>query len=468
MQVEMRRGFSRFIELIHLAGDLLLLNAAFIIAYIVKFDKALLQEVNDHYFILHVFFNILWIVLVMVLNTYNTDRVTKWEKIIWNIFKSVGLHILLVVGFIFSIKGFYYSRGQLAIAYLLFTVLLLCWRMLFVWLLRLYRKAGMNYRNIIIIGAGSAGNRIYNYFVSDNTHGYVVKGFFDDNPDMALKKELILGMEWEVENYIKKEKVDEMYCALPFTAVRKIRSLMVLADNNLIRFKIVPDFRSFFNKKVNVENYNGVPVFSIRKEPLENVFHRIVKRTFDIGFSFLVLIPFLCFIVPIVGVLIKLSSSGPVFFMQKRSGRDNKEFVCIKFRTMELNNDADTAQASKKDARITKIGKFLRKTNMDELPQFLNVLIGNMSVVGPRPHMIKHTIEYAHIIDKFMVRQLVKPGITGLAQVNGFRGATETPRKMIRRVRYDLWYVENWSLLLDLKIILLTVYNMFKGEENAY
>ena len=171
---------------------------------------------------------------------------------------------------------------------------------------------------------------------------------------------------------------------------------------------------------------------------------------------------------PVLAILIKLNSKGPIFFVQDRSGEDNRSFKCIKFRTMQVNSDADKKQATKEDARITKIGAFMRKTNLDELPQFFNVLWGNMSVVGPRPHMLTHTEEYRKRIDNYLVRHYAKPGITGWAQVNGFRGETKTLDAMEGRVKHDIYYIENWSFLLDLKIVWLTVWNMIRGEENAY
>jgi len=189
---------------------------------------------------------------------------------------------------------------------------------------------------------------------------------------------------------------------------------------------------------------------------------------FDIVFSLFVIVFIFPWLYPLLAIAIKMSSPGPIFFVQKRSGRLNHEFDCYKFRSMSVNKDSDRKQATAGDARITMVGRFLRKSNLDEMPQFINVLLGNMSIVGPRPHMLKHTKEYSQIIDKFMVRHLVKPGITGWAQVNGFRGATTEPRYMMKRVRYDLWYVENWSFFLDIQIIFMTVYNMIKGEKNAF
>jgi len=217
-----------------------------------------------------------------------------------------------------------------------------------------------------------------------------------------------------------------------------------------------------------VDFLKEIPVLMLRKEPREDVSNRFKKRLFDIIVSSLIILFVLSWLVPLLALLIKLESKGPVFFTQARTGKDKKTFLCFKFRSMYVNKQANSRQASKNDNRITRIGRILRKTNLDEFPQFYNVLSGQMSIVGPRPHMLKHTDEYAQMIGKYMVRQFLKPGITGLAQVNGFRGETRTLGQMQKRVEYDLWYMENWSIYLDLKIVFLTAYNMIRGEKNAF
>lgn len=212
----------------------------------------------------------------------------------------------------------------------------------------------------------------------------------------------------------------------------------------------------------------NVPVLSIRREPLELRENRILKRIFDIVFSLLFLTTLFPFIYLIVGLAIKISSPGPIFFKQKRSGEDGREFWCYKFRSMRVNSECDTLQATECDPRKTCIGEIIRKTSIDELPQFINVLKGDMSVVGPRPHMLKHTKEYSQLINKFMVRHFVKPGITGWAQVTGYRGETKELWQMEGRVSRDIWYIEHWTFILDLYIIYKTVYNAICGEKEAY
>jgi Undecaprenyl-phosphate glucose phosphotransferase len=268
----------------------------------------------------------------------------------------------------------------------------------------------------------------------------------------------------EAKAYVQQEKIDEIYCSLSGLEAEQVSDLMNFADNNLVRFKVVPDFRGFLSRKVKIDFYDLVPVLSMRREPLQNGFNRLLKRVFDILFSTLVILIVFPVALLVFAPLIKLSSRGPVFFRQLRSGENNEEFYCFKFRTMQVNREADTLQATKGDARITKIGAFLRKTSLDELPQFYNVLIGNMSVVGPRPHMLKHTEEYGKLIDKFMVRHLVKPGVTGWAQVNGYRGDTRNSALMEKRVEYDVWYLENWSILIDVKIVIITAWQVVAGK----
>ena len=463
----MIKGLSKFIKLVHFIGDVLLLNFSFLLAYYFKFPGNIFLNFDLHYFFLIIVFNCIWIILVLLLKLYEIHRVNKIEAILLHLTKSIFLHALLILSFIVTTKAFYFSRKQLLFSYLIFGFLVLIWRFTVVYFLKLFRSVGGNFKQVIIVGSGASGNQLYNYLKKDVSSGYKFLGFFDDNPLNTLHPELILGSTADVNIFSLQNKVDEIFCALPLTATKKIRELVTFADNNLIRLRIVPDFRGFLNKKVNMDFFDDIPILSLRSEPLENVFNRFFKRTFDIVFSLSVIITLFPIIFPIFSLIIKLTSKGPVFFVQKRSGRNNEEFYCFKFRTMKINNQSETSQSVKGDERITKFGNFLRKSSLDELPQFINVLLGNMSVVGPRPHMLKHTMEYSLLIDKFMVRHLVKPGITGWAQAHGYRGPTTNPKYMIKRVRYDMWYIENWSLLLDFKIVILTVFNLIKGEENA-
>jgi putative colanic acid biosynthesis UDP-glucose lipid carrier transferase len=262
--------------------------------------------------------------------------------------------------------------------------------------------------------------------------------------------------------------VSELYIVTKPDFILDLNYFFKLGDKHCMRLKFVPDFSSISKKHFRASNFNNFHVILPRYEPLQNAYNRLVKRTFDLLFSVLVIVLILSWLYPLLSFLINKQSKGPVLFKQMRTGKKNEPFCCYKFRSMYINIGDESQQAKKGDVRITPIGKFIRRTSLDEMPQFFNVFIGNMSVVGPRPHMIKHTTDYNDHINNFMVRHFVKPGITGLAQVSGLRGETKTVADMKRRVSKDIEYVQHWSLLNDIKICFLTVIVTLKGDENAF
>jgi exopolysaccharide biosynthesis polyprenyl glycosylphosphotransferase len=243
-----------------------------------------------------------------------------------------------------------------------------------------------------------------------------------------------------------------------------LADLIQFAEEHLIRVRLIADFRWVNFTDLEIERIGDIPVIKLHTTPLDNWNNQLLKRGFDILFSILVILILLSWLLPLLAILVKLDSKGPVFFRQKRTGRDNRSFWCNKLRTMYVNEESDSKQATKDDSRITKFGKFLRDTSLDELPQFFNVLWGDMSVVGPRPHMIKHTTEFSAEVERFMERHKIKPGITGLAQSKGYRGETGEHEKLKNRIKYDLFYVNNWSFLLDMKIIWKTIVLVSRKE----
>jgi Undecaprenyl-phosphate glucose phosphotransferase len=264
-------------------------------------------------------------------------------------------------------------------------------------------------------------------------------------------------------------QIDEIYCSMQNMEEKIARYLIKQADSHMIRIKFLPDFYQVLRRRSTINYMGTVPILSIRQEPLTVDSNLIIKRVFDFFFSLFVIVFILSWLIPIIGLLIKLESKGPIFFKQDRSGINNKPFKVYKFRSMRtVKGVGEDCQAVKDDIRLTKLGGFLRRTSLDELPQFVNVLLGNMTVVGPRPHMLSHTDKFSKEVDTYMVRHFAKPGITGWAQVNGCRGETRTVEAIEERVLHDVWYIENWSLTLDLKIIFLTVWNILRGEDNAY
>lgn len=325
-------------------------------------------------------------------------------------------------------------------------------------------------KDLIIVGDGPAAEEIFQYCEDQTVRGYRFRGVFHDRAIAGPLAPRQLGGIEAAKAFAVQNRIDILYCALPGSYREEITELMEFCERNTIRFRVIPSVDSFIPvvKTTDLTFHGAVPVSRLRNEPLDRKGNRLLKRSFDLVFSFLVITLIFSWLFPILALLVKLSSKGPVFFKQVRLGERKKKFACYKFRSMQMNEEADSKQATRNDPRITKVGAFLRKSNLDELPQFFNVLLGQMSVVGPRPHPLKLNDQFRDIIDKYMVRHFVRPGITGWAQVNGFRGETRTPELMEKRVDLDVWYLENWSFLLDLKIVVKTVTNMFGKDDMAF
>ncbi len=403
-------------------------------------------------------------------------RNTRFYRLLGSLARLFFFQIVLAFSYIVMFKDvtetFKLSREVLLATYGASVFATTFWRFGAIKLIRFYRSRGVNNRKVIIVGAGDSGQELKRVLANKIEYGLKFVGFFDNEPDKFKDQaHLINGDVEEAKVFALKNDIEEIFCALPYKQEGVIRDLIDFCDENLIRLRIVPDFSRIINlhlSKVDIDHYGMLPILTFRKEPLENAFNRLIKRIFDFSFTMLLFATILWWLIPLIALLVRLTSKGPAFFIQQRSGERNETFNVIKFRTMYINGDSDTKQAVKGDCRITPLGKLLRKTNLDELPQFINVFFGHMSVIGPRPHMLKHTQEYSKVIDKFMVRHFIKPGITGWAQVNGYRGETKDPRLMEQRVQHDMWYIENWSLLLDIRIIFMTIINMIRGEENAF
>ena len=397
--------------------------------------------------------------------------VVRPEQIMVRVLRNMVPFVLLSVC-ILLLFHFEFSHSRLfGLFYIVLILVIVSYRLAFRYFLELYRKQGGNVRKVILIGSHENMQELYHAMTDDPTSGYRVLGYFEDFPSDRYPSDVsYLGHPQEVNNFLKQNvgRVDQLYCSLPSARSAEIVPIINYCENHLVRFFSVPNVRNYLKRRMHFEMLGNVPVLSIRREPLELLENRIVKRTFDIVCSTLFLCTIFPFIYIIVGVAIKMSSPGPIFFKQKRSGEDGKEFWCYKFRSMRVNAQCDTLQATEHDPRKTRIGEIIRKTSIDELPQFINVFKGDMSIVGPRPHMLKHTQEYSSLINKFMVRHFVKPGITGWAQVTGYRGETKELWQMEGRVMRDIWYIEHWTFLLDLYIMYKTVYNAIHGEKEAY
>ncbi|RAJ24372.1 putative colanic acid biosynthesis UDP-glucose lipid carrier transferase [Gelidibacter algens] len=412
-------------------------------------------------YIFGIYISVFWILFSLKNKFYEVQRHTKIIQIIPLLFRQIVFFAFVLYAFIGVFKQPFISRLALGHYFLTVSFLILIFKFFTFYLLKKYRSIlSGNTRQVIVIGKNYKTAQLVNTFQTRLDFGYRFKAqFCVSDPDFSLDK----CFEFVVDN-----NIDEIYFSVAELSNKQINQLVDFADNNLRELKFIPDNKDIFSKKLKYEYYEYTPILSIRTIPLKEPFNKFLKRSFDILFASCIIIFVLSWLTPILAFFIRLESKGPAFFKQPRNGFNNKEFSCYKFRSMLPNKDAHLNQATKGDQRVTKVGKFLRKTSIDELPQFYNVLFGDMSVVGPRPHMVSHTNMYAKRIDKFMVRHFVKPGITGLAQISGFRGEIETDKDIIGRVKYDIFYIENWSLLLDLRIIVKTFLNAVKGEEKAY
>lgn len=447
--------YSKYIRPISITIDFVLL---------VVLAQIFLKGFSIHLTYFIIFQLVSWSVLAYFTEFYEVYRYTKPAEILAKLVKQTVLFTLLVIAYFSITREIIPSFRKLIIFIVFAFIYITLFKGLLFYYLKKYRIVlGGNYRRAIIIGFTDSALNLKNLFISRPDYGYKFFGFFSDK----ISNEEVLGKIADVQDFVLKNKIDDIYCALQELSNDELKELVEFSDYHQKTIKFIPEVNEIYSKNLKIDYYEFFPILALKRTPLNEVLNKFIKRLFDILFSFFIIIFILSWLIPIIAVLIKLESKGPVFFKQGRPGLDQNEFFCYKFRSMRI-NDKTEESVTKNDPRVTKIGAFLRKTSFDEMPQFFNVLIGDMSIVGPRPHLWIHNNEYQKKIKKYNVRLHVKPGITGLAQVKGFRGEIETDEEMVNRIKYDIFYIENWSLFLDVKIITLTVINIFKGQEKAY
>ena len=401
-------------------------------------------------------------------------RVISVGDILNRILRLVLVQSFLAFFFMKSLSLSFVGGRFQSIFCLLYFISILILRSLERVVIKKYRKVGGNSRSVLFIGADSELLNVYHRLQDDASMGYRIMGYYADEEmtdvpeDVELKRlgtlqEFLKEMDGKEEQFV----CDEMYVCLSRRDKDTVRRLSHFCDQHVIRFYFVPVSVETLGINLKRELLDDMEVYTTYEIPLAVPLNKLIKRTFDIVLSLVFLIP-TAILFPFVYVIIKLQSPGPIFFKQARTGLDGRDFNMLKFRSMHVNKDADRLQATKDDPRKYPFGNFMRKSNIDELPQFLNVLKGDMSIVGPRPHMLAHTEQYSQLIDKYMVRHFVKPGLTGWAQVTGFRGETKELWQMEGRVKCDIWYIEHWSIWLDIRIIWMTAKTIFIHDKNAY
>ena len=418
---------------------------------------------NDKIFV--VYNLVLWLALAYFTKFYNVYRFTKAYHIVSVLAKQALFFLFLILSY-FGFLKISMSRKKTFLFIIILFVLIGVVKYLVYYALKKYRyNFGGNVRRIVVIGSNDSASQLIKFFKKRLDLGYIIKGIFNETNNQDVNGDIKQSFD-----YIINKNIDEIYCSLDDLEEWQINKYIELADTNQITIKFIPKKDLISADKVSTDYYGEQAVFSLKEPALNLSYNQLIKRVFDIVFSTLVLVFVLSWLIPLLYVLIKIESKGSVFYKHIRFGINYNEFTCYKFRSLKSDTHNVLDQIKKVDNRVTKIGRFIRKTSIDELPQFINVLKGDMSVVGPRPHMIPYANLYAKHIDKYqyIFRHSVKPGITGLAQVKGMRGETETDQDIINRIKYDVFYIENWNFFMDISIIFQTVFNALKGDKKAY
>ncbi len=458
------------VNFFRVVADIITLIMCFVIAEVISHRGVTANYYIQGYLLLGLLLT--WAFFAKSNKIYEEYRSRDFSFELVAVLKSIIAQSIAAIVILFFLQETYFARTFVISYTLLIAIFLTLERYSLRIGLNYLRKKGKNQRNILIIGAGPVGVNFYRKIIENKHFGYRLVGFLDDSQKSFLNGEY-LGTIENLEYILNTKSVDDVIVALPNYATKALENVMRTCEHYTIRVRIIPDYFKFTSGKFEITMFDQFPVISVRSEKLNEIHWRLVKRAFDTGFTLFLFITVFWWLWGIIAIAIKLTSKGPVFFKQDRWGRNNRHIKCYKFRSMVVEStDVDKSgkyqQAKKDDPRITKIGKILRKTNLDELPQFINVLKGEMSIVGPRPHPIPLNMIAKEQVEYYMLRTLVKPGITGWAQVNGFRGETTEIWKMQKRVDYDIWYLENWSFMLDFQIILLTIWKMLRGDPNAY
>jgi len=439
---------------LYLAFDLIILNLSFAIVYYMSpISNGLNPNEISSYILLLNMSDVITYSVFSRRNLYLHDNFSNRVRRITN----RGL-IFVAVTFISAILFLPKDFSQLLLlecAFLFYIGKLIFYFGLYTYL-KYSREKGLYVHRVLIIGPNDMGIFLRELLDNNPMLGYDFVGYITNKVDD--KTEEVLGHMDNLAQLVKENTIDYIFVTLSeYNDLKKCKELLAKCNKIGVRLRFVPENQYWFKPSMNMESVGSLVIFNPQEIPLDDLKSRFLKRSFDVIFSSMVIVFIMSWLLPIIAILIKLSSKGPVFFTQNRTGINNRTFKCLKFRSMRMSDDSDTKQATKGDSRITKIGAFLRKTNLDEFPQFFNVLMGQMSIVGPRPHMLKHTDQYSELIDYYKVRHYVKPGITGWAQVNGYRGETDELWKMEKRVEYDMKYLEKWNLLWDFKILFMTV-----------
>ena len=464
---------QRYFNRLHVVIDAVVICIAYVLAWIYKF--LILKDQRGltlaQYCVALIGIIPLYLMLYLACNLYTSKRVQGRRLEGGNIVKANTIGILIVMAAFFPLRDViepikYYSRWMLAYFYVINIVLEIIARNLIRWCLRKIRRKGFNLRHLIFVGYSGAAEAFIDRILANPQWGYKISGILDDNkePGYTYKGIAVLGSTDELEKILENNRLDEIALTLALREYYKLKRIVAICEKSGVHTKFVPDYNDIIPTRPYTEDLLGLPVVNIRHVPLTNSFNMICKRAMDIGGAIVAIIIFSP-VMLVTAVLVKTTSKGPLIYKQGRVGLHNQTFQMDKFRSMEVQSAKSEKRAwtVRDDPRVTKVGRVIRKTSIDELPQLFNILKGDMSLVGPRPERPFFVEKFREEIPRYMVKHQVRPGLTGWAQVNGYRGDTSIKK----RIEYDLYYIENWTMGLDIKILFLTFFKGFVNK-NAY
>lgn len=460
----MKKRFNKYFPTLFILGEVIVLLAVYLMVELVTNSTVVERASNERVIIILII--TCWSTISLFSKDYKVGRAVSYFQTLKKAFTTSFLFVsfISIAWILLDVQTV--GRTFLVPFFLLLFLWMTFYRVFVHLVLDRYRAFGGNIRHAVILGYDDLGFKLFDVLKKKAHYGIRCSGFYTE---MEMKQNTKYPLKGTINEFFKTNlnNLDVIYVSENVDNY-VLKSAVDLADNHLIKVKLLPKFNKELVKSFSLKRFDDVPIVDVNDLPLDSFLNRTVKRSFDIVFSLAIILFVMTWLYPIIAVLIKSSSKGPILFRQSRHGVNNLPFNCFKFRTMDVNAEADSKWAQKGDPRITQIGKFLRVTSLDEFPQFFNVLIGSMSIVGPRPHPISLNDEYKDQVQKFSKRHASKPGVTGLAQAMGYRGEIQEYHQMNSRVRLDRFYLQNWSFLLDIKIIFLTIYSIVKGQETAY
>lgn len=463
----MNKQYERYLTIILVFLDISVLNAILLIS-----ERLLAQniplEFKNSYNTYWKMANAGWLILCFIGGTYSKKNILNFISFTKRTIQVYIIWIAMLLFYLFFSRELILSRIFILVTVSGFGVGLLANRFLYLAISNYLKKHKSMVKKVLILGLNDTAKKLTGYLEEEGVNTKMMGYIEDEEKITQLSHYPVLAGLADTLTIAKKLEIEEIYSTITPEENNHIYDLMYQSEKECIRFKIVPNLSIFIKRDIHIDYFGDLPVLSLRNEALDDVGNRFKKRALDIAVSVPVIIFILSWLMPLLGILIYLESGKPIFFRQMRTGKNLKPFPCWKLRSMKVNRNANKVQATKQDSRITKVGRFIRKTSLDEFPQFINVLKGDMSLVGPRPHMLKHTMDYSEVVEEYPVRQFAKPGITGWAQINGYRGEISNLEQIRMRVNLDIWYLENWTLWLDIQILFLTVYKIIKGDKKAY